>query len=127
MSQLHKRFNNNQVKELLKRYLNKEIERKYIQEILGIKKARFFELINKYRENPDEFSIQYSRNSKTRSVSKKIVFHRKMLGISQKELAQRLGVDPTTLGRWKKDKRRPEKECLEKINYYLPDLVNYIF
>ena len=72
MSQLHKKFNSNQVKELIERYLNKEIERKYIQEILGIKKARFFELTNKYRESPDEFTIQYSRNSKTRSVSRKI-------------------------------------------------------
>ena len=36
MSQLHKRFTSDQVKELLERYLMKEVERKYIQEILGI-------------------------------------------------------------------------------------------
>ena len=33
MSQLHKRFTSDQVKELLKRYLKNEMERKYIQEI----------------------------------------------------------------------------------------------
>ena len=42
---IHKRFTNEQVKELLQKYLNKEIERKYIQGILGIGKSRFFELI----------------------------------------------------------------------------------
>jgi hypothetical protein len=34
MSQIHKRFTPEQVKDLLERYANKEIERKYVQEIL---------------------------------------------------------------------------------------------
>ena len=42
MSQIHKRFTCDEVKELLGRYSKKEIERKYIQEILGIGKSRFF-------------------------------------------------------------------------------------
>jgi transposase len=61
MSQLHKRFTSDQVKELLERYLNKEVERIYIQEILAIKKRRFFTLINQYKEDPQHFSIQYQR------------------------------------------------------------------
>jgi transposase len=61
MSQLHKRFSSDQVKELLERYLKKEVERSYIQQILAIKKRRFFTLINQYRENPQHFSIQYQR------------------------------------------------------------------
>ena len=44
MSQLHKRFTSDQVKELLERYLRNEIERKHLQEILGIKERRFFAL-----------------------------------------------------------------------------------
>ena len=44
MSQLHKRFTSDQVKELLDRYSKNEIERKYILEILEIKKIRFFML-----------------------------------------------------------------------------------
>ena len=68
MGHIHKRFTDSQVKELLQRYLKKEIERKYLQSILGIGKARFFELIRAYRENPDQFSIQYSRSSPTRSI-----------------------------------------------------------
>ena len=61
MSQLHKRFTDNQVKGLFKRYLNKEIERKYIQEILEVKKRRFFSLLKKYKEDPSNFSIQYKK------------------------------------------------------------------
>jgi hypothetical protein len=69
MSQLHKRFTSDQVKELLDRYLKKEVERSYIQEILGIKKRRFFSLINQYREDPQHFSIQYQRASSPRISS----------------------------------------------------------
>jgi len=40
-TQIHKKFTDQQVKELLEKYLNKEVERKYIQEILGIQYARY--------------------------------------------------------------------------------------
>lgn len=68
MAQLHKKFTDEQIKELIDRYLNKEIERTYIQEILGIKKRRFFILVKEYRENPETFSIQYTRSIKTRKI-----------------------------------------------------------
>ena len=45
MSQVHKRFTSDQVKELFERYLKNEVQRKYLQEILGIKKRRFFMLL----------------------------------------------------------------------------------
>ncbi len=70
MVQLHKKFTDSQVKELIERYLSKEIERKYIQEILGIRKTRFFALIKMYHTDPDNFSIQYTRESKTRGIAK---------------------------------------------------------
>jgi len=68
MVQLHKRFTDCQVEELIERYLKKEIERRYIQEVLGIGKTRFFALINAYRHSPHEFSIHYKRNTKTRTI-----------------------------------------------------------
>lgn len=68
MAQIHKKFTDDQVKELMKRYSNKEVERKYVQEILGIGKARFFELAKNYRENPDKFSIQYTRKTNTSAL-----------------------------------------------------------
>ena len=66
MSQLHKRFTSDQVKELLQRYLRNEIERKYVQEILRIKDRRFFALVKQYRENPHQFTLQYHRTSPPR-------------------------------------------------------------
>jgi len=72
MAQLHKKFKDSQVKELIERYLRKEIERKYIQQILGIGKARFFALVSSYRQDPKNFSIQYNRKITTRGISQNI-------------------------------------------------------
>jgi hypothetical protein len=52
MPQVHKRFTSDQVKELFGHYLKNEVERNYFQEILGIKKRRFFILLKEYKENP---------------------------------------------------------------------------
>ena len=68
MAQIHKKFTENQVKDLLQRYLQNRIERKYIEMILGIKKSYFFVLLKQYRTNPEGFSIQYTRKKKTRSI-----------------------------------------------------------
>ena len=51
MAQLHKKFIDSQLEELIERYLENEIEKKYIQEILGIGKTRFFALV--YQKNGD--------------------------------------------------------------------------
>jgi len=72
MSQLHKRFTSDQVKELLERYLKNEVERKYIQEILGISRRRFFMLLKQYKENPQRFTIQYRRTTPPRTISPEI-------------------------------------------------------
>lgn len=64
MSQLHKRFTDLQIKEILQRYLRQEINRTYVQEILKIGKTRLFALIKAYRENPDTFTLQYERQGR---------------------------------------------------------------
>jgi hypothetical protein len=77
MSHLHKRFTSDQVKELLERYLRNEIERKHLQEILGIKERRFFALVRQYRKNPHDFTIQYHRTSPPRisqALEKNLLF-----------------------------------------------------
>lgn len=71
-TQIHKKFSNEQVKELLQKYLNKAVERKHLQEILGIGKSRFFELVQSYRTNPEAFSVEYKRASPTRSIAPEI-------------------------------------------------------
>ena len=70
--QLRKRFPEEQVRALLERYLCKEIELRYIVEILGISRSRFFELLKWYRDDPDKFSISYGRKRTTRKISEEI-------------------------------------------------------
>lgn len=69
MAQLHKKFTDSQVKEMLQRYLNNEIERPYIQQILGIGKTRLFALLKSYQADRAGFSIQYRRQTKTYSIA----------------------------------------------------------
>lgn len=68
--QLHKRFSTEEVKILLKKYLDEKVKLSYILEILQIKRRRFFELLNKYKKDPESFSIQYERKRATRKISK---------------------------------------------------------
>ena len=68
MEQLHKKFTDDQVKDLMQRYTNKELKREHIQQMLKIGKTRFFALVKEYRDNPQAFSIQYERQVKTRGI-----------------------------------------------------------
>jgi len=70
--QLHKNFTDSQVKSFLKSYLDKEIKINYILSILGIKRRRFFELLAKYRKDPDNFSIQYEKRTINRKIDPNI-------------------------------------------------------
>ena len=51
----------------------------------------------------------------TGTFGEKIVTSRKLLGLTQKKLAHRLGIDPSTLGRWERDKSKPSRKLLKKL------------
>ena len=70
--QIHTKFTTEQVKELLEKYIKGEVERKYLQEILGIGKSRFFEIIQTYRKDPITFSVDYKRSKPTRGIDQAI-------------------------------------------------------
>ena len=72
MVQLHERFTVSQVKKLIYRYLGKEIERSYIEEILGIKRRRFYQLVKEYCKNPSSFPIEYKKKNAIRKISRAI-------------------------------------------------------
>ena len=69
MAQVHKKFSDSQVKEMIARYLAKEIKREHIQTVLGIKRRRFCELVKQYRDNPDTFSVEYKRKTPSRVIA----------------------------------------------------------
>ncbi len=120
MSQLHKKFTTEQVKNLFQRYMDKKIERKYIQEILGIKKAMFFRLLEEYRHTPENFSIDYSRKSSKRisqEVEKNIIKELKIdKGIIQDKK------NPTDSYNYSYIKDRLENKYDQKVS--LPTIIN---
>lgn len=69
MAQLHKRFTGSEVRKLIERYLEGKIKRVHLENILGIKRRRICELVKSYRDDPQNFSIEYSRKKPTRKIS----------------------------------------------------------
>jgi hypothetical protein len=67
--QLHRKFSSTQVKSLIESYLRKEIGLSYILSILGIGRSRFFEILKDYRQNPNAFSIEYSRDKTNNKIT----------------------------------------------------------
>ncbi len=63
MSQLHKRFTDQEVAFLLQSYAQGLLKRREIQKRLGIGKTRFFELWKMYQADPEAFSLSYERPS----------------------------------------------------------------
>lgn len=70
--QFQRSFRNQQVRSLLQSYIDKEVELRYILDILKIGRSRFFALLKDYRQNPSQFSIDYKRRQKTRTISPEI-------------------------------------------------------
>jgi uncharacterized protein YejL (UPF0352 family) len=60
MAQLHKKFSDEQVKAILKNYLDGLMTREHAQDLLGISKSRFFALLGNYRKDPVGMSIATS-------------------------------------------------------------------
>jgi len=109
MVQVHKKFTDEQVKNLLERYLKHEIERKYIQEILRIRKARFFALLKDYRKDPEHFSIQYHRGTQP-----------KLRKTAEQALIKELGIEKQLID----NKDIP----IRKYNYsYIKDLLEVAY
>jgi len=66
MSQLHKRFTDEQVRVLFQGYCQGQFSRSDLQELLGIGKSRFFVLLKAYRQDPEGFGVEYRRTAPPR-------------------------------------------------------------
>lgn len=71
MTQLHKRFSDEQVSFLLHSYSQGLLSRQEVQDTLMIGKTRFFELWKQYQTDPDSFSIAYQRQP-SRRISEEV-------------------------------------------------------
>jgi len=63
VTQLHRRFTDDQVRVLLNGYCQGLLGRAEVQEMLGIGKTRFFALVKEYRNGPGAFSVAYERHT----------------------------------------------------------------
>jgi signal recognition particle subunit SEC65 len=120
MGQLHKKFTTDQVVELLERYIDKKIERQHIQDIFGIKKRQFFNILNEYRADPGNFSIDYSRKSPKRisAETEKIIV--KELKIDQKIIQDKN--NPTQWYNYSYIRDRIEDKYKQKVS--LPTIID---
>jgi len=68
--QIHKRYLSDEIKEILERYLHQELGLEQAYSLLKIGRRRFFNFLRNYRENPDEFRIEYQRKTPDRKLQK---------------------------------------------------------
>ena len=61
--------------------------------------------------------VPYDTQSGT--LGKRIVACRRAMGITQKELARLLGIDPSTLARWETGRGQPTKKLCERLEDFL--------
>jgi transcriptional regulator with XRE-family HTH domain len=53
------------------------------------------------------------------TLAERLVRQRTSLGLSQKQSAERLGVDPSTLARWERGEREPTGAFAERVQRYV--------
>ena len=71
MTQLHKRFADEQIACLLHSYSHDLLSRQEVQDALMVGKTRFFEIWKQYQTDPDSFSIAYQRQP-SRRISEEV-------------------------------------------------------
>jgi len=110
---------------LRKRRLDLKLFQKEVAQRIGVEEATIWNWENNW-SSPSlyyipkiiEFLGYVPDCIKAKTLGEKIVTSRRLLGITQKEFARHLGIDPSTLGRWEKDKSQPQKELLKKLNIF---------
>jgi len=115
---------------LRKKRLDLRLLQKEVGQKLGVDKCTIYNWENN-RTSPCLYSLPKiirflgykPYDNKPKTLGEKLLCYRRVLGISQKELAQKLGVDPTTLARWERGKSKPMESSLKAINRFFNNLV----
>ena len=96
---------------------------KDVARLIGVEETTVFNWENNY-SNPQ---IKYILNIvdflryipnifPQKTIGEKLIYYRKVFGLSQKKMAQQLGIDPGTLRRWEKNLGRHKSEVLEFLS-----------
>ena len=118
---LRKLFSVDQVKEVFRRYLARQIGIDQASAMLKIRRRQFFKLLKVYRQRPESFSLEYTRKTPSRRIDAK----------AEAKIAQELKKESAIIG----DKRNPVrfynysylKEVLEKrhkVQVSLPTIID---
>src|ERR1035437_2237084 len=73
--QLHKRFTNEQVRDIVGKYIQKQLRAKEACNYLSIGRTRLHQLTTTYRQNPDKLTLVYNRTTPTHEVAKSVKGH----------------------------------------------------
>jgi len=65
------------------------------------------------------FPEYVSHPTTPRSLAERILRAQRLLGLSQKELACRLAIDPTTLSRQEREERKPSRKLTQRLSAFL--------
>jgi hypothetical protein len=118
---LRKLFSADQVKEVFRRYLARQIGVDQASAMLKIRRRQFFKLLKLYRDRPESFSLQYTRKTPPRRIDAK----------AEAKITQELKRETEII----RDKRNPVrfynysyvKEILEKkhkVQVSLPTIID---
>ena len=118
---LRKLFSADQVKEVFRRYLARQIGVDQALAMLKIRRRQFFKLLKLYRDRPESFSLQYTRKTPPRRIDAK----------AEAKITQELKRETEII----RDKRNPVrfynysyvKEILEnkhKVHVSLPTIID---
>jgi transcriptional regulator with XRE-family HTH domain len=113
---------------LRKRRLDLKLLQRQVALLLGVEEATIWNWENN-RSSPKlhyiprivRFLGYVPFYGEPKTLGEKIINYRRLSGITRKELANRLGVDPGTLARWERNEGRPQKPSLGKINAFQLD------
>jgi transcriptional regulator with XRE-family HTH domain len=111
---------------LRKRRLDLKLLQKDVAKIIDVDEATIWNWENSYT-SPNlyyipkivEFLGYVPSNGQTKTLGEKIVRYRRLLGITQKELAKSLGIDPGTLGRWERNRGKPQRQIVERLKEFM--------
>lgn len=66
--QIHKRLTDEQMKMIVEKYLTKELSAAEAMELLCLKRRQFFAWVQKYRNDPERFTMAYRRTERSRKL-----------------------------------------------------------
>jgi len=111
---------------LRKKRLDLKLLQKQVGLILGVEEATIWNWENNHSSMKLHYIpkvlkflgyMPFDRQVKT--LGEKVVGYRRISGITQKELAKQLHIDPGTLGRWERNESQPLKRHLGRLTAFL--------